>query len=280
MIFDSSNKGIQVELQGGLGNQLFGWSCGYAISKKLSLELNLDTSRLTQHGFQLGSMNHGGKISLNQGEKNQRILRRGFQNIFQEESFLYDRRIQNINGPVRLKGYFQSWKYFSEFNVEIRKIVTQSSITSPQAQDIFSKIHSMNLNVVHIRRGDYTNLESYHGLTSINYYNRARALLSHAGQNPKYVVFSDDIRIAREIWPDAEMYVSQSEVPSSFENLLLMSKGKNFIGSNSSFSWWASYLNTEQGLKIFPRPWFSSLVNDTRDLLLPDWLTLGNEPVD
>ncbi len=275
MIFIPDSKEIQVELQGGLGNQLFGWSCGYAVSQKLSLELNLDISRLTQHGFQLDSLDHGGRIS---SAKEKRLLS-PLKN-FQEASFMYDERIKSIKSPTRLRGYFQSWKYFSEFSSEIRKIVNNSLIASPYAQNILSKIDSMNLNVVHIRRGDYTNLQNYHGLTSINYYKRARKLLNHADQNSKYIVFSDDIQIASDVWPDAEIYVSKSQVPSSLENLLLMSKGKNFIGSNSSFSWWAAYINSEQGLKIFPRPWFSSLVNDTRDLLLPDWLTLGNEPVD
>ena len=280
MIHDSNNMGIQVELQGGLGNQLFGWSCGYSVSRKLSLGLSLDTSKLTQHGFQLGDMNHGGILNPSQGIGKPRILRGRHHKTFQEESFMYDKKIRDIDGPVCLRGYFQSWKYFSDISTEIREIVGQTQIVSPQAQDVLSIFNSMSLNVVHIRRGDYTNLQSYHGLTSIKYYERARDLLNNLGQSNKYVVFSDDIQIASEIWPNAEMYVSQKDVPSSFENLLLMSKGKNFIGSNSSFSWWASYINVEQGVKIFPRPWFSSLVNDTRDLLLPGWLTLGNEPGD
>lgn len=280
MILNPGNKEIIVELQGGLGNQLFGWACAYAISQKLSLDLHLDTKQLTQHGFQLGSMKHGGKVGSTQGKQDGKFLRSGSQKIFRESSFMYDERIQNIKGPVRLRGYFQSWKYFSEFSAEVRYVVNDSLIVSPQAHNILSKIDSMNLNVVHIRRGDYTNLQNYHGLTSINYYKRSRNILSRLEQNPKFIVFSDDIQMAREIWPEAEMYVSQNEIPSPFENLLLMSKGRNFIGSNSSFSWWASYINSEQGIKIFPRPWFSSLVNDTRDLLLPDWLTLGNDPVD
>ena len=280
MIHDSSNIGIQVELQGGLGNQLFGWSCGYSVSRKLSLGLSLDTSKLTQHGFQLGDMNHGGSLIPSQGLGKPRILRGIHHKTFQEESFMYDKKILDINSPVCLRGYFQSWKYFSDISTEIREIVGQTQIVSPQAQEVLSMFKSMSLNVVHIRRGDYTNLQSYHGLTSLKYYERARDLLNNLGQNDKYIVFSDDIQIASEIWPNAERYVSQKDVPSSFENLLLMSKGKNFIGSNSSFSWWASYMNVEQGVKIFPRPWFSSLVNDTRDLLLPGWLTLGNEPGD
>jgi len=274
---NSGTLGIQVELQGGLGNQLFGWSCAYAVSRKLSLGLSLDTSRLTQHGFQLGNMNHGGSVRSPQKSAKNRILRGGLHKTFQEKSFMYDKSIENIAGSVYLRGYFQSWKYFSNFSEEIKEIVNQTEIVSPQAREILSKFNSMNLNVVHIRRGDYTNLQKYHGLTSLAYYERARRLLSKLGENNEYIVFSDDIQTAIQIWPEAEMYVSQSDVSSPFENLLLMSRGKNFIGSNSSFSWWASYLNAEQGIKVFPRPWFSSLANDTRDLLLPGWLTLGNE---
>ena len=49
----AQNK-VVVELQGGLGNQLFGWAAGYVLSRKLECDLFLDCSQLSSRGFQLG----------------------------------------------------------------------------------------------------------------------------------------------------------------------------------------------------------------------------------
>ena len=275
-----THGGIEVELQGGLGNQLFGWACAFSMSKRLSLQLLLNTTHLTQHGFQLKEIDHAAKVINTPNQNLGRLTRFTNNRIFQESSFMYDRRISSIQSSILLRGYFQSWKYFHEDSSEIKNAIFNKGLFTSKAKEVQSLMENSNLNVVHIRRGDYNQLQNYHGLTSQNYYNRAKMLIHKYDQNCKYIVFSDDIDAAKETWPGAEYYISQNDIPSPIENLILMSQGRNFIGSNSSFSWWASFINPNEGIRIFPRPWFSTTEHDTRDLLLPDWLTIGNDPVD
>jgi hypothetical protein len=277
---ENKHDGIEVELQGGLGNQLFGWACGFSTARRLSLDLHLDISRLTQHGFQLEEINHGANIINNSGRKLKKAYRITSDRIFQEYSFMYDERINFQKRGIILKGYFQSWKYFHADAHEVKSIVRSKKVLSLNALELQTILEKSKFNIVHVRRGDYKNLQQYHGLTTVNYYKKAKTLLEKLDKNNQYMVFSDDIEIAKEIWPNAAFYISPNVILSPIENLILMSKCENFIGSNSSFSWWASYINPGDGLRIFPRPWFSSTNHDTRDLLVPGWLTIGNDPID
>jgi len=57
------------------------------------------------------------------------------------------------------------------------------------------------------------------------------------------------------------------------ETLVLMSKGKAFVISNSSFSWWAAYVASENSPVIAPSKWFRSLP-DPEDLIPSNWIRL------
>jgi hypothetical protein len=64
---------------------------------------------------------------------------------------------------------------------------------------------------------------------------------------------------------------------SPAENLVLMSICKGLIGANSSLSLWAGLaMDDVDAVRIFPRPWFTTKDLDTRDLLPPSFITLGD----
>jgi hypothetical protein len=268
-------KSINVQLQGGLGNQLFGWATGFALSRKLNLSLSFDTSKLVFRPYELGAFKLSEQVQSTYTKE--RIIRRlnPIDTSFVEKSFQYDKRFEKVMKPTSLKGYFQSWKYFDSYQSEIQSLVSlkQESNDLRMLSEITTAYQVL---AVHIRRGDYVGLENYHGITSTTYFKNAVETIRMLSRFEKIMVFSDDIVVAREVFPGADYYISSQELGSSPETLILMSRCKSLIGSNSSFSWWAGYIGASQSeFCIFPRPWFTDTSIESRDLLPPNWITLG-----
>ena len=149
-----SSESVVVELQGGLGNQLFGWAAGYALAKKLNCELMVDTSLLNQRGYQLNSFEFGSalKVCKRSWRLTSTIARFSNRRIFTEESFNFDRKFLEIQSPGILRGYFQSWKYHREFQEQIYQEVRKLAGTSTEFGELQQKFNFPNLTAIHVRR--------------------------------------------------------------------------------------------------------------------------------
>ena len=270
-----NSNSIVVRLEGGLGNQLFGWAAGFQLAHRLNLNLELDASRLIQRKLELDSFSLSRDINIVTDFSKKRKDPFRSTPVFKEKDFRFDPRIREIDKPVVLSGYFQSWKYFADRESEIRKLITLTD-ESNQLKSIREKVPFQEVLGIHVRRGDYIGLENHHGITDSEYFKQSIVLASKLSTFSKIAVFSDDISAAKDTFPDADYYISETEIPSPAENLVLMSECVALIGSNSSFSWWAAFTSDrEEKVRIFPRPWFTGENLDTRDLLPKHWITLG-----
>ena len=276
-----SRKSVVVELQGGLGNQLFGWAAGYTLSKKLGCELILDKSRLHQRGYQLDSFKFGldVKTKMRPFHFSKLIKNIPQSEVFQEETFEFDKKFLEIESPKVLRGYFQSWKYHRQYAEQIYSLAQNLVHESDQLKHLQSNYDFKELIAVHVRRGDYTKLEDYHGLLNSEYYRNALAKLKILDQAPqKIVVFSDDTEEARKVVPGAVLYVGSKELSSPAENLVLMSRCKALVGANSSFSLWAGMImGSKNGIQLFPEPWFTKSGLSDRDLLPQEFIRIAKK---
>jgi hypothetical protein len=93
-------------------------------------------------------------------------------------------------------------------------------------------------------------------------------------QVEKFLIFSDDIEWCKNNFKGPEFYFSENEI--DIEDLFLMSLCDNHIISNSSFSWWGSWLCKKEGKKIIsPRLWFRAGSNiNERDIHTEKMITL------
>lgn len=281
---------VTVNLRGGLGNQLFGWACGFALAQRLKANLELNAEYIPRIRGEVSSRQYGlDYFGISQTErmpkmvkfvnrssksgKIARTIRR--ETVFEEEGFAYDKRFESLENPVTISGYFQSKKYFAEAEESIRDLLLSNAKPSPELCQFRERLDHEWL-AVHVRRGDYVKLREVYEIPGARYYQRAVALLKQVTGINQVVVFSDETVLAKKLGLGASEYLGPADLPHPGDNLLLMSEASGFAAANSSFSWWAAFLaEPKNRLNIFPRPWFSGDRHSTRDLLEPSWLTLG-----
>lgn len=145
----------------------------------------------------------------------------------------------NIPDNVSLSGHMQSEKYFKHCEQDIR---------------YYFKMHNRPFEkgyvAIHIRLGDYDN--QYHPRLGKDYYNEAAKLFP---SDTKFVVFSDDMEMAREILTDIHCFAHYYE--NTMDDFAMMRSCKHFIIGNSTYSWWAAWLGEHPDKKVIaPKNWF------------------------
>jgi|Laugresu1bdmlbsd_1035121.scaffolds.fasta_scaffold05214_1 hypothetical protein len=180
-------------------------------------------------------------------------------NIYQEPFFHY--KEIPYNQSLDLRGFFQSYKYFDDYRYFILDALVPNMQIEPET----------DLCGIHVRRGDYTNLQDCYQQLDINYYNQAMEEI----KSDKYIIFSDDIEWCKKHFIGSKFEFSEGKQPH--EDLAIMAKRcDNMIIANSSFSWWGAYLNTNFGKKIIaPKKWFGpKLPHNTKDLIPDNWIKI------
>lgn len=296
---------VIARLIGGLGNQMFQYAAGRALAHRLRTELKLDVSGfaiytisphldLRQYGLhvfniveQFASVED---LSLFANKKRSRpqvlrtYLRRwfgGHANVYyKERHFHYDQRLRLVRGNIYLDGYWNSECYFSAIKDLVREEFTFRQPPAGRNAALLEEIGSVQSVGIHVRRGDYvTNpkAQRLHGVCDVSYYARCAELIASRIDNPHCFVFSDEpdwIRNNLAI-PLPHTIVDQNGPLDAHEDLRLMSRCKHQVIANSTFSWWAAWLNPNpEKLVLAPRQWFRSDKHDTRTLFPKSWLLL------
>jgi hypothetical protein len=190
----------------------------------------------------------------------------------QEEKHEFDTRIYNdVPDKCDLTGYFQTEKYFASFKDEVKKDFTFKEEIVDDCKRILSEIDTDRpLVSVHIRRGDYTQLQDFHPLCPVEYYLDS---LNIVGNDHYPVVFSDDIEWCKNNLKLDEAYYCDGN--DQFVDMCLMSMCDSNIIANSSFSWWGAWLNrNENKTVVAPSQWFGSKLADknTDDMYCEGWV--------
>lgn len=285
---------------GGLGNQMFQYAAGRALSLRLGVALKLDTSGFLGYklhqGFELKRLlNCDAEIASEHDLKNvlgwqhsqlaKRFLRKPPLKIFRkknlvvEPSFNYWDGLRQLNDCVYLDGYWQSERYFNDYAEIVRNDFSFNLPFSDQNLVLAHKISSVNSVSLHVRRGDYvTNAKNaFIGSCPLNYYEKAISFIKSSIQTPLFFVFSDDINwVKSNLKLDASaVLVNHNDGSESYNDMRLMSMCKHQIIANSSFSWWGAWLNENQNkIVIAPKKWFATDKFDSSDLLPPSWIRL------
>ena len=175
-----------------------------------------------------------------------------------------------------LTGYFQSSKYFSDISDNIRALFTpHPDIVGAVDAKYGSYITDTNTVIIHVRRGDYMSTPNYHGILTPLYYRAGMSLFrAKLGPDTKFLILSDDIEYCRSTY-GSDAGVTCINEPNESVTMHFMSQFQNYIISNSSFSWWATYLGKPATLVVAPDRWFGSAgPQDYQDIYEPEWIRI------
>ena len=290
---------IIMKLMGGLGNQMFQYSCGRALSLRKGVPLKLDLGFLLDRtpkknfifrDYDLPIFRCNPEIA-SQTDKD-RILRKRFflrnkhvnkifpiknRYYYTEKTTNYDNNIEKIGSEVFLEGYWQSYKYFSDFNDVIKKDFEFKHNLDSKEEVINQMIKSTNSVCVNVRRADFL-ASSFHGVCGEKYFKDGVNYLENFETDLKIFVFSDDMDWCKKNlkFNHKTFFVGHEYAGHKFQSYLnLMTNCKYFIIPNSSFGWWAAWLcNNPKKIIITPKKWYGNVQKTTPDLIPSNWVRI------
>lgn len=264
----TQNK-ISVHLSGGLGNQMFQYMAGCALSEKTGKRLLLNQNwflnprllhrnnpaygtKRKMDSLQFCTVSNtplehfptprDGRFERIIANKSESKLRRF--GIATEDSFT-NGEWQKANNIRRLVGFFMSPKYF--LGLSPHKVFNSLAVPlSSWVMEFLQKLEHQRSIAVHIRLGDYRFLGDK-VIPQENYFMSGIELLrANLGPKAKTFFFSDEPKNLQLLFPNLigiGEIVSHPPNLTPVENLILLSKCESFVCSNSTFSWWASTLS-------------------------------------
>lgn len=262
---------IIIRLSGGLGNQLFQYAMARSVADFHRVDLKLDTTaymrNLAPRAFRLDNfciraevVEGLGIASLKQprslvGRGLKKAKLAGNKTLYMEKARgLYDESV--FNSPNRyFDGYWQNEKYFLGNRGSIKKDLRLRLSLQPAAQKYAEKISCSNAVAIHVRRGDYLNNPAI-GVLDSDYYQKAAKYVHEKTTRPQFFVFSDDIDWCRHNINCIGDLTYVDDTTSEVDDFALMKLCNHNIIANSSFSWWAGWLNNnEDKIIVAPKVW-------------------------
>lgn len=263
------NKIISL-ISDGFGNQLFQYALGYCLARRNNKKLYLDLNY-----FKFSTLR---KYELNKLNIEENILPSdycGNEIIYNEPCFEYNPEIFKCRGNIVLRGFWQSEKYFEEYADAIKKLYTFKTLDFIKNPHYLKLIKNSNSVAVHIRTGDYLEPphDKVHFVCTKRYYNNAIRKIKEKLENPIFFIFSDNLKVAENFLPDNTNLI-MVETSNWQEDFYYMQLVKHNIISNSTFAWWAAWLNgNPDKIIIAPNRWFTenTLLN-YKDILPESWI--------
>ena len=200
-------------------------------------------------------------------------------NLAIEPHFNYWPGLREIGAPSYLMGYWQSEKYFNDFEENIRSDFSFKAALDGENLETSVRMRGCNSVSLHVRRGDYVThapTAKILNACSIDYYYKAISRIGEKVPAPHFFVFSDDQQWVRNNLkvPFPAEYIDRNHGMQSYIDMQLMSLCKHQIIANSSFSWWGAWLNVNpEKIVIAPRDWFCNGLDDS-DLIPHKWTRL------
>ena len=283
-VFPQGNIAI-LRTSGGLGNQIFQYAGAYSFAKKNNLDL-----------YVLKGNNHKSKnrpfVLDKLFDMKDKIITYPFikqyalsvLNIFSLRSFtIID--MNNINDEFNItkqsnriffiKSWFEAIGFFKDYQQEIQQQYNPHSIIyNSNLKPLIMQVSAKNNICIHLRLTDF---HTNNNIIKFEYYNKALSLLTKKFEPSKIFLFSDNISEASSILTKYSInhHTFKKYNLNSLEDFILLSHCANNIIANSTFSWWAAFLNKNSQHTTSPDFLSSGKFQKTLEKFPPHWSILN-----
>ena len=291
---------ITIRLKGGLGNQMFQYAFAKGIAHSLNTDFQIDCSLLLDRArgkdmvyrdYDLDILNVRENFSIRpsnlrmlykiHSSKVGKVMRGRIlsgKSYIKEKHFHVDQDLlKNLIDGALYDGWWQSPQYFSHIEKELREDFVLKIQPLESSVSILDRIKRVNSVCLNVRRTDFVANKTLN-TTNQKYFIEAASHMASLVESPVFFIFSDDIDWCREnIKLDYPFEIVDHEMKGfKFSNYMrLMISCHHFIIPNSSFAWWAAWLNEELDKKVIaPQTWFNDTTINTNDLVPKSWIRL------
>lgn len=202
--------------------------------------------------------------------------------ILSQRFFHFDSEVLEAPDNVYLMGFWISEKYFKDIEDIIRKeftVKTPQTGKNKEIAEMLLNTESVSLHV-RVREQEYSKHPEWreqYEIHNLDYYEQCIKYIVDKVKSPHFFVFSDDIPWAKENLkiPFPTTFVGHNDASTDYEDMRLMSQCKHNIISNSTFSWWGAWLNTNPDKIVSAPKEFTRLENfDSKDVYPNEWIKL------
>lgn len=262
-------------IQGGLGNQMFGYAFLQSLKKLYPLSLffiEVSESVNSHCGLEIFKV-FNIKEHWRYKSGISRMIKKHAVEIEQKNALQFDNSQTKDRALINFySGYWQSEKFFFGIRDIIRKKYTFNySMISHINIETAIAMKKNNSVSIHVRRGDYININATHSF-DISYYEKAINYIKQNVSSPVFYLFSDDTAWCKkqQIFQDANI-IDWNTGKNSWQDMFLMSNCKHNIIANSTFSWWGAWLNNNKNkIVITPKQWFVGVKEN--DIIPTEWI--------
>ena len=290
-------KTIRIILKGGLGNQLFQYFAGMGLSEGLNRDLVIDTSwykrRIHNNGlldkrvFMLNQYQFVNNLNVlcdfdwRNSLYTERLLKKLPANIGQNFGFYFEPALNDLrkdkNRSVVALGHWIKNPILPDKSKLREQLIDGINEPSPQYNLLVKAQSNAKVISIHHRLGDYKNFGANYGVFENSYFEDAvRSIKKTAGKGEFEIwLFSDEPELSYSIlsksFPISRIVGRDSGINEA-ETISLISKSHAIIASNSTFSWWASYLSDESRTEVvFPEKYMKDILTIDTGLYVKGW---------
>jgi len=258
---------INCVLHDGLGNRLFQIASLYSISKKLGREFAIvDLIPNAHSNKKYNHIYEHFKIVKHTDNSQEQLFREPEHFALTYSSDIIHNithSITNNNNALNVIGFFQNEKYFIDYKKDILFFFREPIAITSYINNKYS--HLQNAYFIHVRLGDYLT-SKIHYVDLSKYYEKC---IQTIGKNI-ILLFSNEPSRVYEVYPllkDKQNIIIIDE-QDELATLYIMARcSLGGICSNSTFSWWGSYLNKNPHKQVFmPDKWFTNNDTDCSDI--------------
>jgi hypothetical protein len=264
---------LTIEIQGGLGNQLFQIFTLIATSLDSKIPFffrHVERPVRTDRPFYWDSLFSRLAMFI----KKDILIQRAYkEHHFHYEAIPWKAFPNSAEENVTLFGYFQSPRYFDHHKKSIVKLLKLKD-KKEMALNRFCNLTGMEESFfdefvsMHFRIGDYVNVQHVHPVLDLEYYKKSlERLIKDTGKQDWTILYfyekQDEevigkyINILKRKFKELE-FVGIDHRMCDWEQMLAMTLCQHNIIANSTFSWWGAYLNEhEDCIVYYPELWFN-----------------------